>query len=291
MSVPSSFAFHNTEELPFMTLHAIGWERIHSADYSYNGEKRWENGHVIFQYTLSGEGRIEIDGSLHNLPKGSAFLVKTPSFHRYYYDPATEDPWEFIWFNVKGADAQMFWDRLITAKDGHVVTLHSDSLPIKLYWTMYERIANDELRDASTLSAIVYEWVLAMLRTENKQESAADRLNPLIKKAKLFMKNNLAHQLSLEEIADHVGVSKYYLCRLFHKHDEFPPLEYVRRRRIEIAATELHNSDKPINEIAQHLGFDNASYFGKSFKHYMGMSPREYRAKKLDYPFKNIYIK
>jgi AraC-like DNA-binding protein len=290
MLKPSSFAFHNTEELPFMSLHAIGWEQTRSEDYSYSGENRSENGHVIFQYTLSGEGRIEIDGSLHNVPKGSAFLVKTPSFHRYYYDPATIEPWDFIWFNIKGKDAQMFWDRIIGAKDGQVVTLHPDSLPIKLFWKMYKRISSEELRDTSVLSTLLYEWIVAMLRTDNKPESAVDRTHPMLKKAKLFMRNNLAQQISLEEIAHHVGVSKYYLCRLFHKHDEVPPLEYLRRRRIEIAATELRNTDRPIHVISQDLGFDNASYFGKSFRHYMGMSPREYRTKKLDFPFKNMYI-
>ena len=60
-------------------------------------------------------------------------------------------------------------------------------------------------------------------------------------------------------------------------HANRSPGEYVRRLRVEIACQRLASSDMPLAEIALAAGFSDQSHFTKTFRHYNGMTPGEYR--------------
>ena len=55
------------------------------------------------------------------------------------------------------------------------------------------------------------------------------------------------------------------------------PLEYKRKKQLELAANLLRDSQLSISEIADKCGFYDLAYFGKVFKSYMKMSPKKYR--------------
>lgn len=57
MLEPSSYAFRN-EDKSILTLDSIGWQRVRSTEYSFSGDERPDSGHVIFQYTLSGQAGL-----------------------------------------------------------------------------------------------------------------------------------------------------------------------------------------------------------------------------------------
>ncbi|MBC8079611.1 MAG: AraC family transcriptional regulator, partial [Gorillibacterium sp.] len=286
----SSFAFREAEgvmkkqRLPFMTLDSIGWDSVDIEDYSYSGDQRPDTGHVIFQYTLRGQGQIDLDGSTHLLSAGSGFLVKIPSLHRYYFSSLVKEPWEFIWMNIRGEDAIWYWDRLIE-RFGPILQLHPESRPIQTFWKLFSFISNEESPDKFAISAHVFEWILSMMQVTD-DDALQTQTNPIILKAKSYMKQALSQPITLDDVAAHVGVSKHYLCRLFLKFNELTPLEYMRRRRIELAASLIRNTEVSIQEIALQTGFDSSSYFGKIFRHYLGISPREYRMMKLQFPYK-----
>jgi AraC-like DNA-binding protein len=288
---PSSYAFRTVEETPspFISLASIGWDSTHSADYFFDVAKRSDPGHVIFQLTLSGEGRIRNGEMSHKLTAGNGFLIKVPSHYQYYYEPDSEQPWEFIWMNFKGQDAHLFCERLDSSQ-APIIHLHSQAEPIQQFWKIYREISNEGLRDSQRISVMVYEWVLAMAAYGKDRSPSSNRLNPTIQLAEKFMSENFNKWVTLEDVADHAGVSKHYLCRLFQKHSEMAPMEYLRRRRIEIAASSLRNTAWPIQKLAHHCGFESVSYFGKIFRSYFNMSPSEYRNKELEFPYKNIYF-
>lgn len=283
-----AFAFRYTEPIPYMLLDSIGWQSTNSEKYGNDGLTRTDNGHVIFQYTLSGEGKLDLDGHTYPLRAGTAFLVKIPSSHRYYYTNETGEPWEFIWLNAKGEDALRMWDRILE-RYGHILTLQPKSLPIFRFWELYRAISEDRVSDPAALSSLLYHFLLTILAPDiayaPDQES-----HPLIRKAKNFMKENYTLNLSLEDIASHCGISRAYLCRLFQKKELISPLEFLRRRRIEAAVTMLRITAVSVNEVGKLCGFDSPSYFGKVFRQYLGLSPREYRSRKMDYPFHTVFL-
>ncbi|GMK40399.1 hypothetical protein PCCS19_34550 [Paenibacillus sp. CCS19] len=55
--------------------------------------------------------------------------------------------------------------------------------------------------------------------------------------------------------------------------------------------TLLRTTDMPVHDIGKQCGFDSSSYFGKVFREYMNMTPKEYRTKKSEFPFDAVYYK
>lgn len=283
-----AYAFRYTEAIPYLLLDTIGWQWTASPDYGHEGYSRMDNGHVVFQFTLRGEGRIELDGQTHRLTPGKGFAVKVPSRFRYYYDDTAQQPWEFIWLNAKGEDALRMWDRIIE-RSGSLLSLRDSSPALERFWELYRGVSEEQLTEPTELSVRLYRFMLALLMpdagTQTRVESAS-----IAGKAKLFMKEHVAQPLSLREIAEHCGVTGEYLCRLFRKNEAISPLEYLRRRRIEKAVAMLRSTSLDVGEVGRRCGFESSSYFGKTFKTYMGLSPSAFRTDKQTYPFDTIFL-
>ena len=106
-----------------------------------------------------------------------------------------------------------------------------------------------------------------------------DNTELLIKKAILYINDNYNQKISLEDIAGHVGISKYYFSVLFKKEVDITFSSYLNSVRIEKAKQKLTNPQITINDVVSEVGFNDAQYFSKTFKKYVGMTVTEYRSK------------
>ena len=86
--------------------------------------------------------------------------------------------------------------------------------------------------------------------------------------------------VSLAQLAAEHEMSVSHLQKLFKQVYGVPVYRYIKEYRLEQAAVELVRSRKPITEIAQRAGYDNASKFSESFKKRYGKTPSRYRADK-----------
>ena len=91
---------------------------------------------------------------------------------------------------------------------------------------------------------------------------------------------NREKYISLTQLASEHEMSVSHLQKLFKQVYGVPIYRYVKEYRLEQAAVELVRSKKPVTEIAQHAGYDNASKFSESFKKRYGKTPSRYRADK-----------
>ena len=82
--------------------------------------------------------------------------------------------------------------------------------------------------------------------------------------------------LTLDEISASVGMSPKYFCRFFHEMTHRTPIDYLNYYRIERACYQLITTDLSITEIAYASGFNDLSYFIKTFKKYKGTTPKQY---------------
>ncbi len=100
---------------------------------------------------------------------------------------------------------------------------------------------------------------------------------PTITKARQYIAANLQDPLALDTVANHVGVSSYYFCKIFKQSTGMTLTEYVNRLRVEKAKHRLLNPDHRITEIAYDVGFQSISQFNRCFTKYSGTSPSRYR--------------
>lgn len=100
---------------------------------------------------------------------------------------------------------------------------------------------------------------------------------PEIKKALDYINKHLNEVISLDEVAEHVFLSSYYLSKLFKKEMQINFVDYVNNKKIERAKILLQDSTWSVDSIAHSLGFSQTSYFSKTFKKSVGASPSQYR--------------
>lgn len=96
-----------------------------------------------------------------------------------------------------------------------------------------------------------------------------------------YLSENCEKNISLDELAEHFFLSKYYICRIFKEITNCTITEYINIHRIRKAKRLLEETSLSISQIASRLGFESLTYFERTFKTYMNRSPLRYR-KTLD---------
>ena len=96
--------------------------------------------------------------------------------------------------------------------------------------------------------------------------------NPKIGQAIAYIEQHYAEPIGIEEIAEQLHIDTKYLIRLFRKHMDMPPYQYLSQCRIEHALTELRNG-KSVADTAFSCGYQSENAFRIAFKRVMGCSP------------------
>jgi AraC-like DNA-binding protein/ligand-binding sensor protein len=101
--------------------------------------------------------------------------------------------------------------------------------------------------------------------------------SPVIKRAKEYIVENQAEELSLGQVAKAVNTSTFHFCKMFKRTTGLNFTEYVSRVRVEKARNLLLNPNLRISEIAYEIGFQSLTHFNRVFKKITGQSPTQYR--------------
>ncbi|MDO4487744.1 MAG: response regulator [Eubacteriales bacterium] len=142
----------------------------------------------------------------------------------------------------------------------------------------YEEIRNNLFLSSSQNEQTDFIIELAQKLYELKNHKTAEKTNHLIGIAKSYISENLGNeQLNLDMVSDHVGLSKIYFCRLFHKEEGISFTNYLKQERIRMAKNLLLTTNKKIYEISLDVGFSNAKYFGYVFKQETGLTPGDFQ--------------
>lgn len=104
------------------------------------------------------------------------------------------------------------------------------------------------------------------------------RMSTIIK----YINQNFSDIHSIEDIAERLHISKYYLCRLFKDATGITLIDYLNTIKVKNACKFLETTDKDILEISQLCGFNSSAYFSNVFKKVMSQSPSKYRQKHLN---------
>jgi AraC-like DNA-binding protein len=98
----------------------------------------------------------------------------------------------------------------------------------------------------------------------------------IIVKAKEYMQDNINENITLDDIAQELKLSKFHFSRIFKEETHFSPHTYLMIKRLEKAKQELQNGIS-ISQVAQLSGFSDQSHLNKRFKKYLGVTPLKYR--------------
>lgn len=97
-----------------------------------------------------------------------------------------------------------------------------------------------------------------------------------LKNALELIETSYASCITLDDLAKSAGMNSKYFCRFFQEMTHRTPIDYLNYYRIECACFQLATSDDSITEVALNCGFNDISYFIKTFKKYKGLTPKKY---------------
>ena len=132
------------------------------------------------------------------------------------------------------------------------------------------------------IRAAILQIMARLCREHSAQEDIGhsdSHLLSCIKQAIGFIRSNSHRDISLDDAAAFVGLSKYYFAREFRRVTEHTFVSYVNLVRCEKAKSLLAENRLRIGEIGRACGFENQSYFTRIFRSYTGLLPSSYREK------------
>lgn len=256
-------------------LFALGYDKIASTGYSWDGQTRIDGPLFLFQYTVSGFGHVEINGAVRSVGPGQAFLVEIPGAHRYYL-PESSPSWEFCFILFRPWGLEDAW-RQACVKLAPVAAVPPDS-PLILFLEEMVRLGqNSRISDGFTASAHVYRFMMELLRFAEGGPTRQEAWPAGVTLAVREMERDSCRIVSVDTLAEVAGMSKYHFIRQFKRHTGMTPLEYLTRVRIRQAVSLLRETGLSVDEVAKEVGYSGSSYFIKVFHKAVGFTPGEFR--------------
>lgn len=230
----------------------------------------------VIHYIHEGSGTFIVDGTIYNLSKNQGFILRDGQQVTYYGDK--NDPWKYYWVGLGGVRFNQFI-KSTSLEKANRIQYKTSSQVINLI----EEICNYTLNTSDLevnffwYQAKIYDLIFAMT-----QEFPSNKITHLVEDgyeeaAKEYINSNYQKQITVQEIASYIGISRSYLYKLFKNKYNKSPQEYLIEKRLNKAVDLLVHTTKPINIIARETGYDDQLHFSKSFKQNFGVSPTEFK--------------
>ncbi|WP_029906750.1 AraC family transcriptional regulator [Prevotella sp. 10(H)] len=235
----------------------------------------------IFIYCNKGRGWIEHGGVRHILNRNQAYIIPKGDPHSYGADK--QKPWSIYWIHFKGENAPDF-----AAITNTVITIDdSDSSRqqdrIQLFEEIYQNLEMGyRPENLEYISYCLMYFFASIKYLHQYREINKVKVDDVIQKSIVFMKNNLEEQITLDDIVEHVKYSKSRFISLFKEKTSYSPIVYYNQLRIQRACAYLQFSELKLKEISFRLGFYDPFHFSRAFQQQMEISPSEYRKRYKD---------
>lgn len=233
----------------------------------------------LFLYTLRGEGELymeNLDRPKYTLMAGTMCWIDCSQMHKYSCSHASEH-WDFIWIHAYGGFLPAYYNEFIRINKHCLIKAKSNNILTAMQSILSFSASNTGiLLDAYHSAHLINRLTTAIITNaiNNDQPSST---NHHIQRAIEYMNHHFSEDISLDQIADHIYLSKCYFHRLFTQTVNCTPHTYLNTIRLQHAKEFLRNTQLPIQDIASNVGFGNYSYFIQMFKQHEGITPYAFR--------------
>lgn len=280
-------ANHGDFMLPFTTY--IGWM---SPSYT-NVPLHW---HKEMEITFIEEGTAyyNIDLVSYEFKKGTLLFVHPHQLHSLTYKNNTPSKWVTMVFSLdllksSSLDAVLIKYILPLTNSEHTFPLAitpSDFGYSELLSTFQNAIdcyTKKNIAYELEIKSLLYKFIGELYKNNLiiKDKFFSNNISaPHVEKIKVvlnYIHANYDQDISIKSLASLCSFSEYYFMRFFKKSIGMTCIQYINSYRLEKACILLASTNKTIMEIALDVGFDNLSYFIKTFKCKYNITPKQYR--------------
>jgi AraC-like DNA-binding protein len=258
------------DQLPFI-LHT-GLERT---SLLFSKEQNWHD-NLEFQLCTAGSGTVLLNGVPHPFFPDDVISVESNMIHYTF----TETQLTYACLIVRTDFCHQM------GFDYHQLAFTPRIRDSRLTELFYELIRVHDGQEVPVRTALLTKILLEFLLTLSngymvqKTEFSTGKDHPAVKETVTYLHNHYQQKITLEEISRAVAYDRYALCRAFRKLTGQTIFENLNRYRCFQAAEQLR-SGLSVGEAAASCGFENMSFFTKTFKKYMGILPSRYKAERM----------
>ncbi|HFI2472755.1 TPA: AraC family ligand binding domain-containing protein [Streptococcus suis] len=269
LNIYNEFDSHNFD----LNVDHYGAEQCDSG-YSFGPTIR-EN--YVLHFITNGKGKITIDGETTNLQAGDLFVL--PKNQSIFYQADENEPWTYTWVGFSGSRAETILSqtRLL---EKYFLHSHLESEILK---KMID-INQTEVQSLPMITELILIGHLNQLLAALVQEFPFESL----KESSTLAKNYVHHAIKLihsqynspikvNEIADHLALSRSYLYKIFKQETGYAIKDYILQIKMKRSCQLLEDPSRNITEIAYSVGYQDPLTFSSAFKNYFHMSPTDFR--------------
>jgi len=163
----------------------------------------------------------------------------------------------------------------------HFTAHHPKTLDIadKIFYAMHQQSEGYEMAVIGQIYQFFAHIFSAKLYLDTQPHTSARDVKKImqLRAAIDYISQHLGTPVTLTQMAEAASMSPKYFCRFFFRMTHHTPIEYLNMQRIEYACYALSTTDEPITTIALSCGFNDLSYFIRTFRKYKGTTPGQYR--------------
>lgn len=228
-------------------------------------------------YTQEGCGKLLINGQVHSLDAGAMLLLDCRQ--RFRIDIAIE-PWDYQAFFYRGSALDYFRQLF---PDGHFALAHtsSHSDTVMCMEKLLTQYPGDSLPKQLIISDLLGHITINGFTQLFKLENSYEYIPSYLRDMRTLFDDNFQEIFSLDDLEKKFGISKYRLCREFSAAFNMPPLQYLNRKRIEVAKHLLLTTSLKVHEVGSRVGIDNTNHFISLFKKFTGQTPLQFKQTKI----------
>jgi AraC-like DNA-binding protein len=271
-----------------LTVTTIGYEEIgprdpyptrgHADGYYFELDKGRELPEYQLLYITEGTGIFHSRTVPEaRLREGDFFLLFPGEWHSYH--PTPPRGWKKYWIGFKGRnmDDRVRAGFLSPTKPIYHVGFSDDI--VHLYKEAFEAANREEAYSQQLMAGIVNHLIGKMYSLERNIElmSRSQAHVNMINRARLRIRESLESNLTIQQVAQDMGVSYSNFRKLFKEHTGLSPATYQQDLRLQRAKELLTTTDMSIKEIAYRLNFESPDYFSAKFKAKTGRKPSDLR--------------
>ena len=271
---------HGTKDDPFSTYH------IQNGGQSFQIPVHWHDELEII-YVKSGFLTVNISGENYIGKPGDAFVVAPGNLHFMGSQTGTVDYFTFL-FPLKYIAFRtddMLDDKLIEPlNSGHLMISPEIKDTVKEQCEQLARVYAAEIDESESKitgqirkKIILLQFIHELWKKGFIVENDTTGRNTVEKEMVSYIQQNYTGKILLREFGEQFHLSEKYISRYFKEHFHITLSQYVTYLRLEHAKQMLQETDISVTEVAMQSGYQNISYFIRSFKKTYGVSPLKYR--------------
>lgn len=235
--------------------------------------------HILI-YCQDGKGCITFKKKTWPIGPGDCFLLPRDQFHEYAAD--SEEPWTIYWAHFLGANSDTLYKTAVKSWEGNKIFLPFNAERIQLFNSIYNQLERGYRREHLAFANMNFWSFLSScfypdLHAANHNEPGTDVVDLAID----YMHQHMDQMLTLQQMSANLNLSQSHFSYLFKNDTGYSPIEYFNHLKVQQACQYLIFTSLRIKEIAVQLGISDPYYFTRMFTKVMGLSPNQYRLKRV----------